>query len=205
MNGLFGASTAGAGAAGTAGTAATTGAATGAAGTSAMGNFGSGFSSGLGQSLGTPAAQSTAGQAAAAASQGSTAGQIGSTVGHLAGQQMGGVAPGGFDSNGVPVQGASNDILKNLMFNSGGGSAPPQQASNPKLTEGKPDNAGGWFGMGVGGNDKYNPNPSTYAPAHGTQQAQEASNVPIIQQPPSGEQAAWDWLWQRALQSSNVA
>lgn len=128
----------------------------------ASGSLGSGISSGLGSSLGTTAAGSAAGTAAAQAAGGTTAGSIGSAIGSEIGSQLN--------------QGAGGDIARMFTNSGGGGEAQsPTASTDTAQAAASPSNTkGGWLGTGLFGNDQYNPNPSSYAPATGGQVAQAA-------------------------------
>lgn len=127
----------------------------------------SGISSGVGQSIGTSAAGSAAGAAAAEAAGTTTAGTIGSAIG----QGIGGAANGG-------VAGPATNIFDH------GTAAPADNTTASSNLHGATEAAdpknskGGWLGMGLFGNDQYNPNPSSYAPSTGNNVAQAAKPKP---------------------------
>lgn len=122
------------------------------------------MSSALLTSVGNSAgASSVAAGADAAATGVPAAGSLGANVQHLQslGQGLSNLIHGSSDgeAGGAPSTGgdatAGNDVAKSL-------------ASSGQ------EQKGGFLGTGMLGNDQYNPNPSSYAPQTGNQQAQAA-------------------------------
>jgi hypothetical protein len=131
----------------------------------------SGVSSGLGQSLGTSAAGSAAGTAAEGAAADSTAGSIGYGVGAALGNSANKGAGGTIARD---ITNGSSTPADNTELSAVQGANSAADSSNTK---------GGWLGMGLFGNDKYNPNPSSYQPATGSSVSSAA--MPKLQMPPS--------------------
>lgn len=130
----------------------------------------SGISSGLGQSLGTSAAGSAAGTAAEGAAADSTAGSLGYAAGAAVGNAANKGAGGALvrdATNGSPSPADGTEL-------SSAGATSAADPSNSK---------GGWLGLGLFGNDKYNPNPSSYAPQTGSSVSSAA--MPKLSIPPS--------------------
>lgn len=126
-----------------------------------------------------------------------SAGLLSSIGGSAAGGAATGAATGAAGTAaGAGAAGAASGLSTGAATGAGTGASNAAGA----LAGGGGGGKGGWLGTGLFGNDKYNPNPSSYAPETGSGQAQQAMPKPqtttpialqLMQQLPITDPSFW--------------